>query len=124
MKYLQTKLAIPAFNKGFPGRMGICPILPTKTKVFGSVVDITPILVDVYINQCPCESTHTPFFFLSQHYCAGFSFCSHPLIHQHLALIHRHSMQCWWLHLQYHFWGLRMRLVGFHGKFSLLSLPL
>jgi len=53
IKYLQAKLAVPAVNESFLGRMGTCSNLSAKTKVFGVVVDASPILVDI-INQRPC----------------------------------------------------------------------
>jgi hypothetical protein len=58
IKYLQAKLAVPAFNEGFLERMGTCPNLSAKTKVFGAVIDMRPVLVDI-INQRPCESNVT-----------------------------------------------------------------
>ena len=56
-KYLQTEFAEPAFDEGFLGRMGTCPNLSAKTKVFGVVVDTRPgPVLDVYIKQRPCEN--------------------------------------------------------------------
>jgi len=59
IKYLQTKFAEPAFNEGFLGRMGTCPNLSAKTKVFGVVVDTRPgRVLDVYIKQRPCVNVN------------------------------------------------------------------